>query len=107
MQCGTLYQLRESYRMNNKMFAWLLFFIILTDSIVTAHIQEETNPIVLWQMGIFNLTLNQYLFWKVVLSGVAIWFLSGQHSYIKLTTYAYIGMYTLLVGFQFLLLGMR
>lgn len=94
--------------MDNKSFSWILFTIILLDSIVTSYIQEEANPIVLWQMKIFNLSLNEYLCWKVILSGIVIYLLSKQfYSYIKLTTYSYIGIYSVFVGIQFLILGMR
>jgi hypothetical protein len=94
--------------MNNKTFSIILLTIIVADSVVTSIVGEEVNPIVLWLMKTFDLSLNGFLIWKVIISGALIYWLSKQYySYVKFATYSYIGIYTFFVGIQFLILGMR
>lgn len=69
-----------------------LLILIIVDSIVTSYIGTETNPLILWTMETFNLTLNQAMVARIFycLPLVAI---INYADFGKLTVICYIGLY--------------
>jgi len=59
----------------NVYYSLALGALILLDSIVTARIGREANPILLWIMGLFSLSLGQMMFWRTAAIWAAIYFL--------------------------------
>jgi hypothetical protein len=59
----------------NLFYSVALGALILLDSIVTYRIGNEANPILLWIMKAFDLTLGGMMFWRTVLIWGAIYFL--------------------------------
>lgn len=76
-----------------------LLFIILLDSIITSYIGMEANPLIIWTMKTFDLTLNQAMVARILycLPLVA---LINHMDFGKITVLCYIAIYVILVGLQ-------
>ena len=59
----------------NLFYSVALGALILLDSIVTFRIGTEANPILLWIMKLFDLSLGSMMFWRTILIWAAIYFL--------------------------------
>jgi hypothetical protein len=78
----------------------MLLILILIDAIATTYIGTETNPLILWTMDTFGLTLKQAMYAKIIYSLPFLWILNLT-DWSRFTFFAYIGLYMVLVGFQF------
>jgi hypothetical protein len=78
----------------------MLLILILIDAITTTYIGTETNPLILWTMDTFGLTLKQAMYAKIIYSLPFLWILNLT-DWSRFTFFAYIGLYMVLVGFQF------
>lgn len=78
----------------------MLLLLILIDCIVTVRIGEETNPLILWTMDVFELTLRQAMYAKMIYSLPFLLILNAT-DWSRFTFFAYIGIYFVAVGFQF------
>ena len=76
-----------------------LLALVTLDAIVTTIIGQEENWMILWVMTKANMTLNQAMFLKVLLSLTIILWLD-KSDYTKITVFGYVAIYFILVGCQ-------
>lgn len=86
--------------MKLKPWSIALIALITLDAIVTIIIGEETNWLILWVMRIININLSQAMFLKVAIS-LPLVMIINESEYSKITVLAYIAIYFVLVGGQF------
>lgn len=90
----------KKFQIDDRFFALLLALIIVADSYVTMKIGTELNPLILWCMKKFDLTLAQAMFWR------AIWclpliYIIYKYGKAKLTVGLYLAVYAIFIGVQF------
>jgi hypothetical protein len=76
-----------------------LLVLILLDSIITSHIGMETNPLIIWTMKTFDLTLNQAMVARILYC-LPLVVLINHMDFGKITVLCYIAIYVILVGLQ-------
>ena len=76
-----------------------LLILVVIDAIVTTYIGVEKNPLILWTMDTFDLTLKGAMIAKVIYSIPLIAYLNYV-DFSRLTFLAYIGLYLIFTGVQ-------
>jgi hypothetical protein len=77
-----------------------LLILIIVDALVTIHIGTETNPLITGTMKLLGLSLFQAMIIKIFYSLPFVYILN-RTDWSKFTFFAYLGLYGVLVGFQF------
>ena len=68
--------LRSAKATNKSLYySLVLGALILIDSAVTVKIGREANPLLLWVMNLFDLSLKSMMFWRTIFIWAAIYFL--------------------------------
>ena len=78
----------------------MLLILILIDCVATTYIGTESNPLILWTMDFFGLTLKQAMYAKMLYSLPFLLILNAT-DWSRFTFFAYIGLYFVMVGIQF------
>ncbi len=85
---------------NEKKIAIILATIIILDSIVSAYMGTEVNPLIFWSMNKFDLTLNQAMFWRIAWC-LPLVYLVYKYRKALLVLNLYLTIYVSLAGIQF------
>jgi hypothetical protein len=70
----------------------ILSLIVIADSFLTIYIGVEMNPIILWVMDIFNLSLEKVMYLRLLYIAPFI-YIVHRWNYIRCATLAYISVY--------------
>lgn len=76
-----------------------LLVLILIDSLITSHIGSESNPLILWTMKTFGLTLDQAMIFRIIYC-LPLVVLINHMDFGKITIICYVILYIILTGFQ-------
>ena len=79
-----------------------LAILIIIDSIHTIFVGSESNPLILWVMSNFDLTLNTAMLMRIVYC-LPLLYILNKTDWSRFTFFAYAGIYLVLSGAQFLL----
>lgn len=82
-----------------KIYPWTigLLLLVIVDSIVTSYIGTERNPLILWTMEKFNLTLNQAMVVRIFYLIPFIAILNSKPNMNKFVFFLYLSIYFILV----------
>lgn len=79
-------------------YCYLLLFLVIADSLFTLHIGKEANPLLLFIMKSFDLSLLQMMIARTLILSLLIYFVHLFASkWIKYVIIAYIALYGLLI----------
>lgn len=79
-----------------------LLILIIADSIFTIYLGVEKNPLHLWFMEVFNLSLFQVMILRVFYLLPFVWIIDKWYNP-KYVAIAYISLYTVMAGVQFVI----
>lgn len=83
-----------------KKWTLALLLLIIADSIFTIFIGRENNPLTVWAMNFFNMSLPLVMVVRVLYCLPLLWILN-RTEFSRLTFLLYIGIYTIFSGVQF------
>ena len=84
-----------------KPWTWLLFVLIVLDSIYTIFIGHESNPFILWVMNICNMDLEWAMVVRVFYCMIPL-YIVNKYDWSRATFFCYITIYAVLSGVQFI-----
>lgn len=87
--------------MKIKPWTWMLLCLILVDSIFTVYIGRESNPLILWTMNKFNISLSVAMIARIFYCFPLLYILNKM-DFSRLTFVLYSGIYILCTGVQFI-----
>jgi hypothetical protein len=76
-----------------------LAIVILLDSIVTVKMGSEANPLILWVMKTFDISLSVAMVLRLVWCAPLLYIID-RWEFSKITMLCYLGVYLALVGLQ-------
>lgn len=75
-------------------YSYLMLFVVVLDSIFTIHIGKEANPLLLFIMNIFNLSIVKMMIYRTLGLSCLIWFIyKYSRKCMKYVLFSYIFLY--------------